>query len=573
MSIRRRVWLIFGIILVLAVVAGLVDYPKGPNLRLGKFTREIKVHLGLDLQGGAQLVYEADVSKIPVADRTSALEGTRDVIERRVNSFGVSEPVVQTSTLGNSQRVIVELPGVTDVNDAINQIGKTPLLEFREEPPPQEQKPLTPEEQQTIDTQNAEAKTKAEAALKRTQGGEDFATVANEVTEDPGNTDAEGNKRGGDLGFADPAQYVQEFRDALLQLKDGEVTKTLVQTQFGYHIIKRVASREGTNTNSQAVTEIQASHILIRTLSESDLRPQEQQDYINTGLSGQHLKRAEVTFDQNTGEAEVSLTFNDEGKKLFGEITKKNVGKTVGIFLDGVPISLPRVQQEISDGQAVITGTFTLPEAKQLASNLNAGALPVPITLISQQTVGASLGQVSVERSLVAGLLGILLVALFMILYYRLPGLLAVLALFCYALFVLAIFKLWPVTLTLAGIAGFILSIGMAVDANVLIFERLKEELRLGKPLDLAIEHGFSRAWLSIRDSNVSSIITCVILAWFGTSLARGFAITLIIGILVSMFSAITVTRTLLRLILGKWLAQHYWMLGVRQQHPEEKHA
>ncbi|MFH1171554.1 MAG: protein translocase subunit SecD [bacterium] len=570
MTVRRKVWLTFGIILLLAIGAGLVDWPKGPNIRIGSYFKELKVHLGLDLSGGAQLVYEADVSKIAQADRASALAGTRDVIERRVNTFGVSEPVVQTSTAGGASRVIVELPGVTDVNDAITRIGETPLLEFREQPAATEQAPLTDDEKKLIADTNTQAEATAKTVLAKVKAGEDFANLADQYSEDPGNTGTDGEKKGGDLGFQDPNNYVPAFRDALLALKDGEYTQNLVQSDFGYHLIKRITSRQGKDTNGSAITEIDARHILLKTMSEADLRPQTQSDYVNTGLSGQHLKSASVTFDPNTGEPEVSLTFNDEGKKLFGDITKRNVGKPVAIYLDGQPISIPTVQQAITTGQAVITGKFTLQEAKQLAARLTAGALPVPITLISQERVGASLGKESIERSFAAGLLGLALVVVFMVLYYRLPGLLSVFALGIYSLLVLAIFKLWPVTLTLAGIAGFILSIGMAVDANVLIFERMKEELREGKPLDLAIEQGFARAWLSIRDSNVSSIITCLILAWFGTSLVQGFAITLVIGILISMFSAITVTRTFLRLIAGRWLQKHTGFLGVKQLDQEK---
>lgn len=562
MSLRQKVRMTFGAILVLAILAGLVDYPKGPDLRLGKFAKELKVHLGLDLQGGAHLVYEADVSKIPTTDRASALEGTRDVIERRVNAFGVSEPIVQTNTVGESNRVIVELPGVTDVNDAIGRIGKTPLLEFREEKTPE---PLTEEQKGQLESTNAAALKRAQDIQAEVNAGKDFTSLADQYSDDPGNAASDdGTKKGGDLGFQDLSVYVAEFREAVEKLKDGEATKEPVQSPFGYHIIKREETREAQNTNGSPTQEVRVRHILLRTLSESDLNGGEEQ-FANTGLSGQHLKRAEVTFDQTSGAPEVSLTFNDEGKKLFGDITKRNVSKPVAIYLDDVLISSPVVQQEITTGNAVINGSFDLQEAKTLAANLNAGALPVPIRLVSQQTIEASLGQAAVEKSFVAGVIGLLLVAFFMIAYYRFPGLLAVCALVVYTLVVLAIFKLWPVTLTLAGIAGFILSIGMAVDANVLIFERMKEELRLGKPLPVAIEQGFSRAWLSIRDSNASSIITCVILAWFGTSLIKGFAITLGIGIFVSMFSAITVTRTFLRLLMGEWLTRHHWLFGVRR--------
>lgn len=557
---RRRVWLTFAGILMLALLAGVVDYPKGPNIRLGSYQKELKVHLGLDLQGGALLVYQADMSKIPEADRSSALEGARDVIERRVNTFGVSEPVVQTNAVGESQRIIVELPGITDLQAAIARIGKTPLLEFREETAPQ---PLTDEQKEQIAESERRAKTKAENTLLRITRGEDFAKLADELSEDPGNAGTDGQKKGGDLDYQEPSGYVPAFRDALTALQDGEVTRAPVQSPFGYHIIKREDSREGKDASGNAITEIRARHILFTTLSETDF--QAQQDFVNTGLSGQHLKAAQVVFDPNTNAPQVSLRFNKEGTELFADITKRNLNKTVGIFLDGQPISLPTVQSEITTGEAVITGDFDLQEAKQLAANLNAGALPVPIALLSQQSVEASLGQTSVERSFIAGIVGLLLVSLFMVLYYRLPGVLAVAALLFYSLVVLAIFKLWPVTLTLAGIAGFILSIGMAVDANVLIFERFKEEFRAGKPLTTAIEQGFSRAWLSIRDSNISSIITCIIMAWFGSSLIRGFAITLAIGILVSMFSAITVSRTFLRLIFSDRMSKHRFLFGVER--------
>lgn len=556
MAARKKVWITFGVILVLAVLAGLVDYPKGPDIRVGKFDKELKVHLGLDLQGGALLTYQADMSRIPAADRPNALDGARDVIERRVNAFGVSEPVVQTQMVGAAERIIVELPGVTDVNTAIAKIGKTPLLEFREQAPP---KQLTDEEKKQIQDFNAAQKKKADGILAQLKKGGDFAALANASSEDPGNAGTDGTEKGGDLGFTDPENYVKEFKDALLALKDGEMGQQLVKSPFGYHIIKRIASRPGKNADGKDITEVNAAHILFQTRSEE---ASAQPEYVNTGLSGSQLKSASVTFDSSSNAPQVSLVFNSDGAKLFAEITKKNLDKAVGIFLDGEAISLPTVQSEITNGEAVITGGFTLQEAKQLATNLNAGALPVPINLVSQQTIGASLGQSSVERSFMAGAVGILLVSLFMVLYYRLPGLLAVGALLVYSLIVLALFKLWPITLTLPGVAGFILSIGMAVDANVLVFERTKEELRAGKPMTLAVEQGFHRAWLSIRDSNISSIITCVILTWFGSSLIRGFALTLVIGILISMFSAITVTRTFLRLIAKDRLLRHPWLLG-----------
>lgn len=536
---RRRLWLSFAGILALVALAGLVDWPQGPSLKLGVLTRDLNLRLGLDLRGGTSLIYQADVTQVPEADRASALDGVRDVIERRVNAFGVSEPVVQTSQVGSQYRVNVELAGISDINQAIQLIGETPLLEFREA------KGLS----------DAEAKKKADDILARVKSKPgDFAVLAKEFSDDTGSA-----ANGGDLGFAKKGSFVPEFDQALFdELKDGQVTLTPVKTQFGYHIIQRIAGRE-VEAEGQKVLEVRAAHILIMTADGAAAANQ----FATTELTGKQLKRADVTFDPQTGAPQVSLTFNGEGAKLFADITKRNVGKILAIYLDGSPISTPQVNEEITGGQAVINGSFTVKEAKELAQRLNAGALPVPITLISQQNIGASLGQESVERSVVAGLLGIILVAIFMVLLYRWPGFLAVVALVAYSLLMLAIFKLWPVTLTLAGMAGFILSIGMAVDANILVFERTKEELRDGRPLLSAIEEGFHRAWLSIRDSNVSSLITCFILIWFGSSLIKGFAVTLAIGIIVSMFSALTISRTLLRISVSPWMERHRWLFGL----------
>jgi len=551
MSIRKKVWLSFIGIIILAFLAGIVDYPKGPDIKIGSYFKELKVHLGLDLQGGTHLVYEADTSKIPETDRASALEGVRDVIERRVNAFGVSEPLVQTNKSGSKWRVIVELPGVTDVNEAIKRIGETPLLEFKEQAPPHE---LTAEEKKEMEEYNQQAKARAEDILKEVTP-DNFAEIAKEKSEDQGSAAA-----GGDLGYFKKGKMVPEFEDAVFnKAETGKIYPNLVESPYGYHIILKTDERgEGDNR------EVKASHILIKKKTEADY--QTNSGFINTGLSGKQLKKAYLQFNHQTGQPEIALEFNNEGKKLFSEITERNVGKIVGIYLDGSPISMPRVNEKIPDGKAVITGEFTLAEAKLLAQRLNSGALPVPIKLISQQNIGATLGKISVQKSFFAGVLGLIFVALFMIIYYRLPGLISVFALIIYALLALAVFKLWPVTMTLAGIAGFILSIGMAVDANVLIFERMKEELKLGKPLKVAIEEGFKRAWLSIRDSNFSSIITCLILSWFGTSLIKGFAITLGIGILISMFSAIFVTRTILRLVAGEYLEKHQSLMGVSKR-------
>ncbi|MFH1866743.1 MAG: protein translocase subunit SecD [Patescibacteria group bacterium] len=548
MTPRKKSWWLVFVILVITIFTGLVDFPKAPAWIPGtSFWNKWQVQLGLDLQGGSHLVYQADLSEIQAGEEAAAVEGVKDVVERRINFFGVSEPVVQTNKSGDNWRVIVELAGIKDVNQAIQLIGETPILEFKES---DEGKLLQDNEAEKINVKEL-----AEEILQKALVvGADFAALAKEFSEDGS------APLGGDLDWFREGVMVPEFEQAVKALAVDEVSKELSETQFGYHIIKKTGERQ-VEENGQNVLELRASHILVRGTAFDQVDP-----WISTGLSGKQLKRSQVQFDPNTGIPEVQLTFNDEGSDLFAEITGRNVGKPVAIFLDGVPISVPTVQQEITGGQAVITGEFTLVEAKELAQRLNAGALPVPIHLINQQTVDATLGKVSVEKSLFAGIVGLIVVALFMLFYYRLPGLLSIVALVIYALITFAIFKLWSVTLTLAGIAGFILSVGMAVDANILIFERLKEELRMGKPLTQAIEEGFKRAWTSIRDSNISSLITAIILIWFGTSLIKGFAITLSIGILISMFSAITVTRTFLRLVAGNKFSRAIFLFGVSKK-------
>ncbi len=448
---RKGLYLTFLCIILLALLAGYIDWPKGSKISLKpikiNYEKPLKLKLGLDLQGGTYLVYQGDLKDIQSKDQADAMNSARDVIERRVNAFGVSEPVVQVS---GSDRIIVELPGVKDINEAINLIGQTPFLEFRtENPNPPAAKP----------------------------------DANGTVTVDP----------------------------------------------------------------SQA--------------------------FVPTGLTGKQFKRATLDFDQRTGSPQITLQFDAEGTKLFSDITSKNIGKRVAIFLDGQVLSAPTVQSAITDGQAIITGQFTVQQAKNLVTRLNSGALPVPIHLIEQQNVGATLGLSSVQKSVEAGLIGFAIVALFMIIYYRLPGVLAVLALSIYTLISLALFKLFGITLTLAGIAGFILSVGMAVDANILIFERMKEELRRGKTLQQAIEDGFNRAWLSVRDSNFSSLITTAILAYFGSSIVRGFAVTLALGIIVSMFTAITVTRTFLRMLVGHNLMVRHGLYGVPKMSEEKSEA
>ncbi|MFH0818964.1 MAG: protein translocase subunit SecD [Patescibacteria group bacterium] len=550
LSNRQKLWLTLAGIFVLAVIAGLVDYPKGPDITWkGNIVKELKVHLGLDLQGGTSLVYEADLSQVDSAEQEEAMNGVRDVIERRINAFGVSEPNIQTNQVGEHWRVIIELPGITDINEAVKQIGETPLLQFKEEGE------ITQEQTDIINSLNVQNKVKAEELLATALKTEtDFSQLAKDNSQDPGSKDNDG-----DLGYFSKGDMVAEFDDVVFNKAEvGQVYPKLVETDYGWHIIKLTDKRTNSTTNE---LEAEASHILIPKLTTDAFGT----NYIETELTGKQLKRADVIFDNQTNLPQVALEFDAEGKTLFADITSRNVDKTVAIYLDGSAISTPVVDEAITDGLAVISGDFTLDEAKTLVIRLNSGALPVPIELINQRNIGPTLGQASIENSLLAAIIGLIILSIFMIVYYRLPGFMAVISLFIYGLIVLAIFKLWPITLTLSGIAGFILSIGMAVDANVLIFERMREEIRFGKPLASSIDDGFNRAWPSIRDSNISSLITCIILYWVGTSIVKGFAVTLTIGILISMFSAIIITKNLLKIFNLK----NYWLYGVNKKNQD----
>jgi protein-export membrane protein SecD len=423
--IKRRFWAV--VLLLASCLVGYFVY--STSTPASKFNFK----LGLDLNGGTELVYKPDLTKASStpSEISSSMSTLRDVIERRINVFGVSEPNVRVERIGftgadSEQQLIVDLPGVTDINAAIAMIGATPTLDFRL-----------------------------------------LAKSAEKLTSD--------------------------------ELKTKKVDEVFEQT----------------------------------------------------GLTGRLLQKSQLEFDQTTGAPMVSLQFNAEGDALFAKITKENVGRSLAIFLDGDLKSMPTIKEEIDGGKAVISGGFSgsagIKEAQALVNNLNLGALPVPIELISTQSVGASLGHDAVDASMKAGALAFILIAIFLIIWYRLPGVLAVVALLIYTAINLALFKLIPVTLTASGIAGFILSVGMAVDANILIFERTKEELARGRELGDAIQEGFHRAWTSIRDSNTSSMITAIILYMFSsTAVVKGFALVFFIGVAVSMFSAITASRTLL---------------------------
>jgi preprotein translocase subunit SecD len=398
------------------------------NFQMGErvVRRDFQTQLGLDLKGGSHLVFEADSSSVAQADLQDALQASRDIIERRVNLFGVSEPVVRVVQSGGNYRINVDLPGITDTMEASRLIGQTAKLNFRE--------------------------------------------------------------------------------------KSSDVQDSSASAQFTFLALTK-----------------------------------------ETGLSGKDVKKASVVFDPSDGQPQVQLNFTPEGAKKFTEITKRNIGKEVGIFLDDMIISAPVVQQEIRDSSAVISGSFTVEAAKQLATAINSGALPLSIRLVEQRSIGPSLGALEVQKSLFAGVLGLVMVMIFMIIYYGRLGVIAGIGLMIYGVLTFTIFKIIPIVLTLPGIAGFILSIGMAVDANILIFERIKEELRNGKPFSQALKVGFGRAIDAIKDANITTLLVAFILFnplnWeflpqFG--LVRGFALTLAIGVLTSLFTGVFITKRLI---------------------------
>lgn len=551
MSNQKKIWLKFSLVVILFLATACIAYPgeiAKPNW-LHQFVSKFKINLGLDLQGGIHLIYRADMSGVESEKQREALDGLQDVIERRVNAFGVAEPLIETSKSGGEQRLIVELAGVRDIEAAKAMIKETPFLEFKKMGESAADQASAPQLSVEDQKYNEQQKQKAEDILKQIQNGANFSETAKQNSEDPGSKD-----KGGDLDFAKKGMFVPEFDEVLFEkgLANGEVYPQIVESQFGYHIIKVIEVRGDGDDK-----EVHSQHILLAKKTPPMPGPVAP-NLIDTGLTGKNLKSAVVEFEPQTGKPQVGIAFDAEGTKLFGQITKENVGRQIAILLDGEIISAPTVQTAITDGNAVISGNFTVEEAKKLAQGINQGALPVPITLIGQQSVEASLGRISLEKSLKAGLIGIVLVTIFMIIYYRFLGLVSSGALVIYSSLMVAIFKLssvtpWSITLTLAGIAGFILSIGMAVDANILIFERTKEEIRKGRSMRSAIDEGFHRAWPSIRDSNISSIITSLILIWFGTGFVKGFAVTLLLGVLVSMFTAIVIVRTILTAIVGQW--------------------
>lgn len=473
---RQRTYISLALIILLAIFAGWLAL-SNPTIQLGETARQIKVHLGLDLQGGMRVLLQADV---PEGTQVSAeqIEVARSIIDKRVNALGVSEPLIQVQ---GTNRIVVELPGIENPDEAVKAFGNTGLLEFV------------------------------------------------------------------DAGS--------------MPLEEGSIVRTTGPSAL--------------NSCSPAVTEAGAapSPTISPTDAVTETNPVTASQVFTTVMTGDCLQNAAVSFEQNTNTPIIDFELRSSGATIFGDHTTKNVGKFLAIVLDKRVISSPSINSPITGGRGIIQGSFTIPEANALAVQLKYGSLPIPLRIETTTNIGPTLGQESIDRSLLAGAIGVAIVAFFMIAYYRMPGVLAVIALTIYGFIVFAIYKVGVpgifeyVTLTLAGIAGFILSLGVAVDGNILIFERMKEELREGRPLGIAIEAGFDRAWPSIRDSNTSTLITSVILLWFGSSfgasIVAGFAITLMIGVLVGLFTSIFVTRTFLRVVYDLFPNIGLWWYGV----------
>jgi preprotein translocase subunit SecD len=487
---RQRTYISFALIILLAIVAGWLAL-SNPTIRIGDFTREIKVHLGLDLQGGLRVLLQADV---PEGTQIAGdqIQVARDIIEKRVNALGVSEPLIQVQ---GTNRIVVELPGIQNPDEAVKVFGGTGLLEFVDAG----STPLT--EGQVIQTTGPSPANSCSGAISQT-------APTPTPTVEPSST-------------ISPTNAITE-------------------------------------TNPLTSTEV-----------------------YSTVMTGDCLQTATVAFDPNTNNPHIAFELRSSGVKIFGDFTTNNVGKYLAIVLDKRVISSPVINSPITGGSGVIQGRFTLQEANNLAVQLKYGSLPIPLRIETTTNIGPTLGQDSIDRSFTAGIIGIAIVAFFMIAYYRLPGVLAVIALTIYGFIVFAIYKAGIpgifdyVTLTLPGIAGFILSLGVAVDGNILIFERMKEELREGRPLGIAMEAGFDRAWPSIRDSNASTLITSLILLWFGSSfgasIVAGFAITLMIGVLVGLFTSVFVTHTFLRVFTDLFPNIGHWWYGVGKMPRRDK--
>ncbi len=481
-------WLI-GILLV-TIIAGYVDMSSSV---LG---RDTQPKLGLDLRGGLQLVLQAQPRGNQGTVTSVQLEAARNIIEDRANSTGASEPVVQTA---GSDRILVELPGISNLEDATALIKETGFLEYI----------------------NSNTTPLAVGTLVTTSEG---------------------------------APTSEQIRGS-----SGSITAPVSITTTGTVTGTTTGATGATGTTAQAT-------------------PTAPTQVYQTIITGDDIDGSKVSVQRDqAGLPYVAFALKGNGAKKLADFTTTHVSNAtttyyMPIVLDKRVISSPSIQGAIIGGNGQING-MPIAEAQKLATQLRYGSLPVSLQLLESRKISATLGQDAIDKSFVAGGIGLGLVMLFMMVYYRLPGVLASLALLLYSAIVYAVFKLVPVTLTLAGIAGFILSIGMAVDANVLIFSRLKEELRSGKTLGAAVEAGFDHAWPSIRDSNMSTLITCAILFWFGStfggaSTIKGFALTLAIGVIVSLFSAITVTRTFLRATVNTPLGKSRWAFHIDERRP-----
>jgi|TARA_B100001971_G_scaffold215109_1_gene257679 protein-export membrane protein SecD len=578
-----------------------------PTINIGNFERggddtPLGLSLGLDLQGGSHLVYEADLrdpaTDEPLEVTEDQMESLKRTIERRVNSSGLGEPIIQ---LLDSDRLLIQLPGVTDPERAKSLIGETALLEFkhRQLAVPNDLEEIT---QDDILSVTADFLTDPDASSTPTATSTATSTTTPAIADDPDPVVLK-------VEFSEDGAI--EFRMVLDRLMDSFLTAT-AQSQSG-HIppvpsfldvtmegteqlrFNATALPIGTSTTYAIGFPVDSESGEPPTLDEAKRQVGEDakiffteiQSYVDEdiGLTGEKLTRAFPSQHGGSGAPIVNIEFDDEGTRIFGRLTQDIVLKQettgqsdqIAIFLDDVELISPVVQTPITAGTAIIQGRdFTLERVRDIALLLESGRLPIPITLIQERDVDAILGEDSLRKSVVAGAVGLGLVLLFMTAYYRLPGLLASIALMMYAAIVLAIFKILPVTLTLSGVAAAILSIGMAVDANILIFERMKDELRAGRTLLSAINIGFDRAWPAIRDGNVSTLITCGILFWFsdqlGATIVQGFAATLAIGVVVSMFSAITISRTLLRFVSSTRLTRklNWWTPSGKSGLPQQ---
>lgn len=496
---QQRDMTLLMLIVLLTGIAIWVVLPTNPGLHIHfgpiNIDRDIEVRRGLDLQGGMQVVLEADLPQGQVLD-ADTMSAAKAIVENRVNGLGVAEPLVQ---LAGSDRIVVELPGVQDPDQAIATFRQTGLLEF-------------------IDAGNT------------------FLPPGTEVNSS--------FQESGEFGIETPTP-VPTATDTPWATATLTPTLTPATTPPGVVSPTTTAELEPTPT------------------------PTPRKRIYHTVITGQHLETAQVGQDEY-GRPEINFKLTEDGGQIFAAHTTASVGRYLAIVMDGVIISCPRIETAITESTGRITGDFKLAAARSIVIQLRYGALPVPLKVIQNRTVGPTLGQDSVAKSTRAGIIGVIIVLLFMLVYYRLHGVVADIALLIYALVTFALFKLIPVTLTLAGVAGFLFSVGTAVDANILIFERMKEELRQGKRFSSAIQAGFARAWTSIRDSNLSTLIMCAILYWFGSnfgaSMVKGFAVTLFLGVLVSMFTAITVTRTIIRLLYtigGESLRDRKWLIGL----------